>query len=44
MLEKGEDWGNSEPTRKTKVYIVTKHLNDDSPVYEVVSESGPKKH
>ena len=27
-----------------QVHIVTKHLNDDSSVYEVVSESGPKKH
>ena len=26
-----------------QVHIVTKHLNDDSPVYELVSESGPKK-
>ena len=26
-----------------QVHIVTKHLNDDNPVYEVVSESGPKK-
>ena len=25
------------------VHIVIKNLNDDSPVYEVVSESGPKK-
>ena len=35
--------GNLRAYREDQVHIVTKRLNDDSPVHEVLPESGPKK-
>ena len=42
-LGKRGGWGKLRAYWEDQVHIVTKCLNDDSPVYEVVSESGPKK-